>query len=140
LNSSTPFNTFQRPKNSRPALRRKTLPPVKGWGVAPVNAHSWARHHRRIAPTSALSTDVVPAHRSTQPANTLATLSASAFRSPPFLLVVQPGGVPSSGLRNTPRLFWRATWRTRCERLPDAFSQGLVSYPKIHFLVVQIRL
>lgn len=41
----------------------------------------------------------------------------------------QPGGVGSAVVRTAAVSFGRAARRTRLERLPDAFSQGLVSYP-----------
>lgn len=41
----------------------------------------------------------------------------------------QPGGVGSGGVRTAAVSFGEAARRTRCDRRPDAFSKGLVSYP-----------
>jgi hypothetical protein len=51
----------------------------------------------------------------------------------------QPGGVFSGGVRTAAVSFGRADWRTCLKRPPDAFSEGLVSYPLSAFLAVTLR-
>lgn len=113
--------------NGRWRVVDQPLTPVRGQASLPF---SWARHLRRV-PAFVPVCGTFPHPIGDQPGEHFAEHLAAQNCE-------QPDGVGSGGVWTAAVSFGRAARRTRCERLPDAFSQGLVSYPIFLFLAVTL--
>jgi hypothetical protein len=102
--------------NGRWRVVDQPLTLVRGQASLPF---SWARHLRRV-PAFVPVGGTFPHQIGDQPGNHFVEHSTVQNCD-------QPGGVFSGGVWTAAVSFDGAARRTRCERLPDAFSQGLVS-------------